>query len=189
MVCFHRKPTYKNSSRSTEAGRLVECICKWEENQSVIWGLSHIILLPNVLKGKSLLFIERVFSEGVLDYEMPQLAVHSAAEISFFPYFLSSFSCFIQPYLERPLIKTLQTLCIMYPLKWISLQRHSSVPEQENSKTFLFFQVNHIDLSTLRLPSRPITSAHVAARWTEITCSFSWGQLTEALRPNKTQHI
>lgn len=77
------------------------------EHQNVQWVFTSVIslllhtsldvLLATDRKGKSRLFIERAFSEEVLDYEMPQLAVHSVAEISIFPYFLSSFSCFIQP--------------------------------------------------------------------------------------------
>jgi len=106
MVSFHRKPSYKNSSRSTETDGLVERMCKCENQPVKFSALFHIILPPTVFKRKSLLFIERVFREQVLDYKMPQLAVYSSAEISFLPYFSSSFAFFIQPHLERPLIKS-----------------------------------------------------------------------------------
>lgn len=76
-----------------------------------------MIIQPTILKGifffnsnlilyLKILFTERVLSEVFLDCEMPQLAVYSAAEMSFLSYLSSLFSFFIQSHLERPLIKS-----------------------------------------------------------------------------------
>lgn len=183
-IFFHRKAGYKNSSRSTKADGLVECLCKWEENHHVVWALSHILSPPTVLKESHL--IERAFSEGVgiikcYNWEFIQLL-----RFPFFPVSLFCFRVFIQPYVQRHLIKKHSRVFV----ESIPFNEHLSkdtllIQSGKTAKLPIFFRSIILTWVSLRLR---LASAHGASRGVEVMRSFTWG-FPETSRLIKSQCV